>query len=348
MSRARRMGGILVLVLVICVSCSLLGNVPEAYWETSPIWSPDGKYIAFGCYYSRGVYDDVYPQDGYEICVAQADGTEYRRLTANDRKDAQPAWSPDGKQIAFVSSGFEGKVFSDTIMLINPDGSGLVKVVDGQGPPAWSPDGKYIAYSNAGGNVAIVDLDNGKSISLSTSGDGSYDFRPVWSPDGKHIAFESSRDGHDEIYVITIDGTGQTRLTNDLLQKSRPVWSPDGERIAFLSFHETGTGKGYSAVEVVNPDGSHRQQLTYQDTGIIGWALDGQSIVLIDAGKVFKLNLKDGAEEPLLDVPWDAALNISPDGRLIATVRHDLGAQYTERIWIMNWDKSREFKLTPK
>lgn len=343
MNRVNALGWTLVLVLIMCASCS-----SEAYWETSAVWSPDGKYLAFGCYYSRVVYDDVYPQDGYEICVAQSDGSGYRRLTANDRKDAQSAWSPDGKQIAFVSSGFEGRVFSDTIMLINPDGSGLVKVIDGQGPLAWSPDGKYIAYSNVGGNIAVIDLDSIKSISLSTAGDRGYDFRPVWSPDGKRIVFESSRDGHAEIYVVNADDTGETRLTNDPLPKSNPIWSSSGERIAFLSFHETGTGKGYWAVEVMNSDGSNRQQLTHRDTGIIGWAPDGQSIVLIDVGKVFKLNLKDGAEEPWLDVPWDAALNISPDGRLIATVRHDLGAQYTERIWIMNWDKSKEFKLTPK
>jgi TolB protein len=324
--------------------------VPEVYWEASPVWSPDGEYLAFGCYYSRTVYDDVYYEDGYEICVAHSDGTGYRRLTTNDRTDIEPAWSPDGKQIAFVSFGVEGKAFTSKIMLAKPDGSGLAEVAGGQGSPAWSPDGKYIAYRDVAGNAAVVDIHGGKPVWLSTSGERGDDFRLDWSPDGKRIAFMSNRNGQWEIYATNADGTGETQLTYGPTQNDHPIWSPDGERIAFLSLHDfqPETGKGYWAAEVMNPDGSNRQQLTRYNTRIIGWAPDGQSIVLIDAGKVLKLNLEDGAEEPLIDVPRYATLAISPDGQLIATVRHDLGIEHSERIWIMNWDKSKEFKLTPK
>ena len=348
MHRVRVLGWTLVLALITCTSCSLFGSVPEVYWEAGPAWSPDGQYIAFECYYSRGGYDDVYPEDGYEICIAKSDGTEYRRLTTNDRKDAHPVWSPDGKRIAFESGGFEGKVYANKIMLIKPDGSDLVELVAGQGSPVWSLDGGHIAYRDIAGNAAVIDVHGGKPVSLSTAGARGDDFQLVWSPDGKRIAFMSNRDGHDEIYVTNAGGTGETQLTYDPLPKSQPVWSPNGEHVAFLSFHETGTGKGYWAVEAVDPDGNNRKQFTSRDTHQIVWTSDEQFILRRGVDGVFKLNLKDGTEDLLMSLPWDATFALSPDGRLFATIRHDLGAQHTERIWIMSLDKSKEFKLTPK
>jgi Tol biopolymer transport system component len=348
MNRVSILRGALVLVLLSCTSCSWFGSVPEVYWEAGPAWSPDGQYLAFECYYSRGGYDDVYPEDGYEICIAKSDGTEYRRLTTNDRKDAHPVWSPDGKRIAFVSGGFEGKVYTNKIMLVSLDGSDLAELVAGQGPPVWSPDGGHIAYRDIVGNAAVIDVRNSKSVSLSTAGDRGDDFHLVWSPDGTHVAFTSNRDGHDEIYTANADGTGETRLTNDSLLKSQPIWSPSGKRVAFLSFHETGIGKGYWAVEVVDPDGKNSKQLTSRDTQQIVWTPDEQFILRRGAEGIFKLNLKDGTEDLLLSLPWDATFVLSPDGQHFATIRNDLGAQHTERIWIMSLDKSKEFKLTPK
>jgi Tol biopolymer transport system component len=348
MSKARVVGGILAIVLITCVACFLFGNGPETYWERSPVWSPDGQYLAFECYYGRSDFEGFYPDSGYEICAARSDGTDYRRLTTNDRKDIDPAWSPDGKQIAFVSSGFEGESFTNKIMLVKPDVSGLAEVVDGQGPPAWSPDGKYIAYRDVAGNAAIIDIRGGNPVSLSTAGERGDDFQLVWSPDGKHIAFTSNRDGQEEIYATNADGTRETRLTYGPTQNERPIWSPGGKSIAFFTFHETGTGKGSWTVEVVDPDGNNRKQLTSRDTQQIVWTSDEQFILRRSAEGVFKLNLKDGTEDLLLSLPWDATFVLSPDGQHFATIRHDLGAQHTERIWIMNLDKSKEFKLTSK
>lgn len=82
--------------------------------------------------------------------------------------------------------------------------------------PSWSPDGTHIAFSAYGvvdftTRIFVMDANGSNQIPL-TSGDAR-DYFPSWSPDGVHITFTSVRDGHDEIYVMNADGTGQTRVT---------------------------------------------------------------------------------------------------------------------------------------
>lgn len=81
--------------------------------------------------------------------------------------------------------------------------------------------------------------------------ENSNDFEPAWSPDGKKIAFSSNRDGALEIYVVNVDGTGRTRLTDNTEAASHPAWSPDGAKIVFASGSQL-----QSHIILMNPDGS--------------------------------------------------------------------------------------------
>ena len=137
-----------------------------------------------------------------------ADGSGVTRLTDNDADDWSPAWSPDGRRIAFDSNrdgDFE-------IYVMNADGSGVTRLTDNDADdwsPAWSPDGRRIAFdSDRDGDFEIYVMNaDGSGVTRLTDNDAD-DWSPAWSPDGRRIAFDSNRDGDFEIYVMNADGSG--------------------------------------------------------------------------------------------------------------------------------------------
>ena len=159
------------------------------------------------------------------------------RLTFDDAFDSSPAWSPDGRRIAFESE----RDGNDEIYVMNADGSGVARLTVNDaidGSPAWSPDGQRIAFDSLRDDNFEVYLMNadGSGVTRLTNNDAR-DWHPVWSPDGRRIAFESNRDGNAEIYLMNPDGSGVVRLTyNGAADWVSPAWSPDGRRIAFVSY----------------------------------------------------------------------------------------------------------------
>jgi Tol biopolymer transport system component len=148
-----------------------------------------------------------------------------------------PAWSPDGKTIAFgFGSYFTGHAKPAAIAMINADGLGLRSLTHGSGNagfPSWSPDGKRIVYRVAGSEqgLRILNLEDGKVVTLTEE----YDNFPAWSPKGDVIEFTSFRDGDFEIYTIKPDGSRLKRLTHTGGNDAHGIWSPDGEWIVFSS-----------------------------------------------------------------------------------------------------------------
>lgn len=168
-----------------------------------------------------------------------ADGSEPRNLTKYGRGDVLPAWSPDGKKIAFMS--FRDR--NAEIYVMRADGSGQKRLTHNAGAgntgldykPAWSPDGKKIAFTswrNFNSEIYVMNADGSRERNLTRHrgnvNNGGFDDRPAWSPDGKKIAFSSSRNRNnnynDEIYVMNANGTGQTRITRDVRGDLEPDW----------------------------------------------------------------------------------------------------------------------------
>jgi TolB protein len=153
-------------------------------------------------------------------------GVGVRRLT-HGPLDTDPAWSPDGKTIAFAR--YTG---SGAIWLIDADGSNERQLTTPRGEgdiqPDWSPDGRWIAFSRATGpfrhDIFVVRPDGTglRRLTRHTRGNSS----PVWSPDGKRIVFASTRADRDlaDIYVMNADGKRQTRLTKGTIDNSSPDW----------------------------------------------------------------------------------------------------------------------------
>jgi Tol biopolymer transport system component len=222
-------------IWVIAPDGTSAARLTSGRWDSiMPAWSPDGSRIAF------------VSSTGQRSCIflMNAEGSGMRQLSHASKEeqdsprlrkspgprltplfDSGPAWSPDGRRIAF-HKGFGG------IWLLNPDSGqgGPLKGSDhGDASPAWSPDGETIvcdghgrefgerhAEWSVGGDLDIftIDVASGRRCKLTVNADD--DIWPVWSPDGRQIAFISVRDGSYRAYVMNSDGTGQANLSRTL------------------------------------------------------------------------------------------------------------------------------------
>jgi Tol biopolymer transport system component len=232
-----------------------------------PVWSPDGRKIAFGS-----------ERDGnVELYVVNPDGSDQRRLTRSPQSEESLTWSPDGRQIAFVRSirgrsrtykgiTLDGRLLRQEIYVMNADGSGPRPLAAGSAP-AWSPDGRKIAFRSArdgNGEVYIVNADGSglRRLTRNRASDGD----PVWSPNGKKIYFVRFARGKSDIYLMNADGSGQRNLSHNPApprdgRDNSPVVSPDGRKITFVSQRD-----GSTQIYVMNADGSGLRRLTHTDS----------------------------------------------------------------------------------
>jgi len=183
-----------------------------------PVFSPDGKRIAFAATAEGAASQDIY--------VINVDGTNLRRVTTHPDIDTTPTWSPSGTQIAFTSN-LTGR---PQIYIMNADGSGgaqRLDIPDAEADRAtWAPSPhNEIAYTARNGpayDIKVYDLATRATRQLTFS-EGSNE-GPAYSPSGRHIAFQSSRSGLTQIFTIGRDGNGLRQVTRSGNNQT-PDWS---------------------------------------------------------------------------------------------------------------------------
>lgn len=215
--------------------------------DWGPAVSPDRQHIAYRRQALGAAQSD--------IIVANADGSNPERITHSGRHDTQPAWSPDGREIAYISA--PAATAGDYMVRVLPASAGsesktLVSGVATLNGPAWSPDGRTIVFGSRRRQrewVASVPASGGSVTWLESGADGSW---PAWRPDGKAIAFVRDQSSDDAaIVVMDAAGTRARRISPSGMGASYPAWSADGSKIVFTSARG-----GAQQLYVMNADGS--------------------------------------------------------------------------------------------
>lgn len=196
-----------------------------------------------------------------------AGGAQRTRLTNTSLPNGDATWSPNGTQIAFVSSR-NGEV--PQIFLMRSDGSDVRQLThdaSNKSQLAWSPAGDRIAFVRTparGGDREIYSLKpNGTGLTNLTQDPTNFDLAPAWSPDGSQIAysgpFQQKSVGQD-LWIMNADGSNKHALThedNGYSDGAYPSWSPDGTAIAFAA----NNGSGYYHLWEVPASGGQNTEL---------------------------------------------------------------------------------------
>jgi TolB protein len=205
------------------------------------------------------------------LAIMDSDGANHRFLTNGQSTVLTPRFSPDYKQIVYLSY-----VEKRPRIYIYDIGTGRQRIVTESGnqtfAPRFSPDGRWILYAMAvGGNTDIyrVSAQGGTPVRLTNS--PGIDVGGSYSPDGSKIVFESDRSGSQQLYVMNADGTNPRRISFGGGGYATPEWSPRGDLIAFTRI------AGNFRVGVMSPDGGGERLLTdsWQDEAP-SWSPNGR------------------------------------------------------------------------
>jgi TolB protein len=170
----------------------------------------------------------------YELQVADADSQNAVTVTASPEPLISPAWSPDGRRLAYVS--FEDK--KPVVYVQNlADGSrrAVAKFRGSNSAPAWSPDGRRLAVTlskDETSQIYLLDLLTGEATRFTRG--GALDTEPVFSPDGQWLYFTSNRGGTPQIYRASVASGEVNRVTFEGAYNVSPALSPDGRMLAFV------------------------------------------------------------------------------------------------------------------
>lgn len=199
----------------------------------------------------------------YELLVADSDGHNDLSVLESPKPIMSPAWSPDGRQLAYVS--FEKGAGHVYVQNLDTGRRRVIAAHPGiNGAPAWSKDGKMMALTlSKDGNpeVYVFDLRSQRLQRLTRH--RAIDTEPAFSPDGRWVYFTSDRGGRPQIYKVDLNGGRPSRVSFDGKYNARPSVSSDGRFLAMV--HSEGKrsdgGKGFT-IAVMDLDNGALQVLS--------------------------------------------------------------------------------------
>ncbi len=319
-------------------------------------FSPDGNRIAFSWNGGRGGSGGTPDRNIYIKKIGPDDPI---RLTFAPQDERLPAWSPDGRYIAFCRALVaEPTPRRYAIYVIAAAGGKERKIAEGGLGVSWSPDGKMLAVAGLAGEkegVSLISYEDGKQRQL-TSPHPYFDSLPVFSPDGRWIAF--TRDfgfSAREIFVIPARGGAARQLTFDREPTYGAAWTADSREIVFASNRGIG-GESLWRIRA-NGGAPRRLSATLQGGFYPSISRQGNRLLYTESSKDTNIYAYAGpgfgsqsapgrfgeAKGLILSSRRDDSPSISPDGERIAFVSKRTG---NEEIWVCDRNGERLVQLT--
>jgi len=322
------------------------GDLRENLSRTGPIWSRDGRLIAFG----RIVLE---PSFGSEICIVPV--SEIGKPLASPVQIKLPlfttnfmtGWTPDNKIGLLLETPYHEYVY--TVPVSGGKASQVSPLDRLASHPRWSPDGKRIHFRWEDGQLGSVASEGGElSIHPALGGGRKTGFFIQYpgagnsiSPDGKSVVFSAgtAKSGPD-IYTISAE-SGEPKKIASGGKPEYPCWSPDGRWIAYLNSEVMADEKNITAIFKVPAEGGEPQKITTASDNVtqagIDWSPDGKMIAYFSkktdapAGTLNLVPIAGGESReicPLQNVNAQSDVSWSPDGQKIAFVSKG-------KIWVV-------------
>ncbi|MDP9477912.1 MAG: hypothetical protein M3R38_19885 [Actinomycetota bacterium] len=265
----------------------------------------DNGKIAFTRVY--GLYE------GSDLYLMDPDGTNLTQITNHPGDDTQPALSPDGTKVAFVSD--RGGASSDIyVMKAAPEGADNqpVRLTTEEGSqvfPDFSPDGAKIVYTSNDGQVWTMNAQDGSGKRMLTN-DPVDKREPAWSPDGERVVYVTNNGicvgctgpGDNDVYAVNADGSGEPiNLTNSPEDEVDVAFSPDGTKIAFSRFFAVLSGAYWQTdYEIFVKDlASGAETNLTNSTGTTelnpAFSPDGTRVAFMKDNEIFTADAADGS-----------------------------------------------------
>ncbi len=306
-------------------------------------WSADSK---------RLVYQMQIADKNNDIFVYTLETGKHVNVTNNPSFDADPSFSPDGKEILFAS----GRDGNAEIYIMQADGSNVRRLTNN---PAWdnhpvfSPDGTQIAFpsdrDDENSNVFIMNAD-GSGVRRLTDWPASETVEPgCWSPDGTKIAFFSDREGNDDIYVINAEAfQPKIVISDETCNLGYATYSPDGRTIAYQS--QTADKSGELRVFELASQQSHLLVKTKNADVAPRFSPDGRTIIfqnkVVSDTEIFSIDVDGGSLRNLTNnQARDGSAAFSPDGKHIVFSTNRDGNTGKYNLYQMNSDGSGQRQI---
>jgi Tol biopolymer transport system component len=362
---------------------TLIRITNDSIVEARPRWSPDGTRLLFARLNDAGLYDVwVAPAlggaarrlmtnghqpnwsfDGRSIAynsegavwISETTGANPRAVTRPDpvHTDSQPAFSHDGRSLAFVRRRFGTGGGPYGALVVVDVASGALKHLTRDDAlalsPVWSPDDRFIYFTSSRGgalNVWKIPAVSGETEQI-TAGQGD-DTDIDLSGDGRRLIFSSFR-VNVNLAEVSLEAASRGRLkwltTDSARGENAPRYSPEGRRIAYFSNR---SGAERESIWVMDTDGGNATKLVEDDrTNIFPrWTADGQELLfvsrtasppsevssLVEVGELRRVAVAGGAPQALPIKPWSPAWgDVAPDGRIIYRASPTTGEVFEPR-----------------